>query len=375
MSSKSVRFTASAEVDERPSEKRRREDYAEGSEPPQQPKKRYRQNEDELDDIDDWKQEDDGEEDNGRIVLSEKVLLEAKRERRQKRDEIMHEGGTQIDETTSLATEGIPIEPFHMQQEETDGTGFFDGDTYVFRKSNPDEEPDAWLETLNEQNKNGRQSSTLTPIPKTKTKEEPLECMENGTKEQLYRKILPLVCDTETVSQAVRRYGRLVKHKKGGKHGTKTSPETQDMAKTCLNDLTGAASALLLKGEVDIYDTTRQSILNLLPQEPQKPFHPTEKQPAAQWEYLGNQDGNIHGPYTTEQVIGWTQTGYFVGEQRVKIRTIREEQLSTKDDLLADLLGEDEDDNDADATKENGTIKGEWLWSNEVSFRAYLPGG
>jgi hypothetical protein len=56
------------------------------------------------------------------------------------------------------------------------------------------------------------------------------------------------------------------------------------MAKSCLDDLTGAATALLLRGEVDIYDTTRQGILKLLPQQQELPKVPTttEKQTPTQ---------------------------------------------------------------------------------------------
>jgi CD2 antigen cytoplasmic tail-binding protein 2 len=374
MPSKSVRFASGADTAKAPFTKRPRDDTEEDSKPPakEKPSKRYRPNEDDLDDIDDWKkEEEDGfEEGEDRVLPSERELLEVKRKRRQNRGQgVNAEGGTHIDDITSLATEGIAIEPFDMKQEESDGTGYFDGDTYVFRKNNPNEEPDAWLDTLNDENENGKQSSNLAYVPKAKAKKEPEESLDDWTKEQLYRKILPLVSDTETVAKAVRRYGQLLKQKRGAKNGPNSSTETQNFAKTCLDDLTGASNALLLKGEVDIYDTSRKHILKILPQEPQKSPSATEKQPPAQWEYMGNQDDQTHGPYTTEQMIGWTQAGYFVGAQKVRIRTIREEQLSTKEDLLADLM-DDEDDNTANQKK---MVKGEWMWSNEVDFTSYLP--
>ena len=39
-----------------------------------------------------------------------------------------------------------------------------------------------------------------------------------------------------------------------------------------------------------------------------------------QWEYRGNQDNFIHGPYTTQQMLEWTKAGYFVGAAAVDIR-------------------------------------------------------
>ena len=53
-------------------------------------------------------------------------------------------------------------------------------------------------------------------------------------------------------------------------------------------------------------------------------------------------------------------------------RTIRETELSTKDEqtLLADLI--DDDEEEANNNKEANLIKGEWMLSNDVVFTAYL---
>lgn len=129
---------------------------------------RNRANEDELDDIDDWNEREDGDigggcGGNGNDPLpSQSQLIEAKRKRRQQRgangalfddddDDNNNDGDDHLDATEmSLATDGVKIEPFHMREEETDGTGYFDGDTYVFRKNPPveDGEADAWADTL-----------------------------------------------------------------------------------------------------------------------------------------------------------------------------------------------------------------------------------
>ena len=146
-----------------------------------------------------------------------------------------------------------------------------------------------------------------------------------------------------------------------------------------MNELTGAANALLLRGEVEIYQATKPDIERFLPtsqfQTPAGTKRLIEKQPPAKWEYQGNQDGVNHGPYTTEQMLEWVKAGYFVGAQRVKIRTIREGQkeVSTQEDLLADLLDDDDEEDNGDAKSERALVKGEWQWSNEVDFGAYLP--
>lgn len=388
--------------------------------------KKDRPNEDELDDIDDWNKEEDGDDYNDGSqgedeLLSERELLNVKRQRRLKKggDIIDDEHDrTRIDANTSLATEGIPIEPFHMQQEESDGTGYFDGDTYVFRKSISTEEPDAWLDELDDSAIDStyepRNSEKLrrTRNRSTDIKQQRGESADKWTKEQLYSKILPLVSDTETVSQAVRRYGLLLKRKRsvgtknGGKdtNGTTTSlSDAQTMAKTCLDDLTGAANALLLQGEVNIYDTTRLDMLKVLPAEETAnksgPANYSARKEPTEWEYMGNMDGQLHGPFTTEQMISWTSAGYFVGDQKVKIRPVRmnekeEEEkektkstLTTKEEMLADLMDDDDDDEDEldpkDSTvdqqsknvsnaKKAATATGEWMWSNQVEFSNYL---
>ena len=79
-------------------------------------------------------------------------VASARRERRLHKNDDDDDAveSTVIDTQTSLqAEEGVEIEPFHMKHEETDGSGYFEGDTYVFR-SNIDDggEADAWLDGI-----------------------------------------------------------------------------------------------------------------------------------------------------------------------------------------------------------------------------------
>ncbi|CAJ1943196.1 unnamed protein product [Cylindrotheca closterium] len=364
MSSKSVRFAAPA-ASQNAKRSQRDADIATSDEK----SKRVRLNEEEIDDLDDWKKEEiDGEED----IPSERELLEAKRKRRRERAAgVDADGRTQIDDSTSLATDGIQIEPFHMRREESDGAGYFDGDTYIWRKNDPNDEPDAWLDSLgDERNAVPSSKSILQPPKDTENTEDKPENLDGLTKEQLYLKVLPLINGTETVAQAVRRYGAVSKQSKlKSKKGDPSSTEDSKVAKSCLDDLTGAANALLLKGEVDIYDTRRQRILQVLSKHATVMEFPNKQQAPTDWEYKGNQDGQIHGPYTTQQMMGWMQAGYFVGLQKVRIRTIRKKTNSPEDDLMADLM---DDDEKADS-QEDALEKGEWQWSDEINMKNYLP--
>jgi CD2 antigen cytoplasmic tail-binding protein 2 len=90
------------------------------------------------------------------------------------------------------------------------------------------------------------------------------------------------------------------------------------------------------------------------------------------WEYKGNEDGAIHGPFTTKQMLEWTSCGYFVGANAVDIRRVGSGNAgdagvkSDVDDLMADLM-EDEEESEKKADGSN-----EWMRSDAVDFNSYL---
>ena len=387
---RSVRFTEEsiAHGNERVAvaqqQRRRPADDKDDDDPPRKRQKRPRQdrpNEDELDDLDDFVAGAD--DDDERDIPSETQTLRAKRERRLKQahDDDDDGGGTKIDMDTSLASEGIAIEPFHMNEENTDGTGYFDGDTYVFRRGDGGEEPDAWLESIEEKGDELVESSAAKARARSGTRLDDDDDddegnansgnkMDSWTDQELYAQIIPLVSDSETVMRAIARYGNLLKRKKD---------ETDtDLAKKALNDLTEAASALLLKGQHDIYQKTRNELSELLSDKPKGATDgealSSPVKPVVHWEYQGSQDNQVHGPFTTQQMQGWIQQGYFVGPSAVMLRSIREEATdqgkSQSDDLLSDLL--EDDDEDAEAKQPSSKIvKGEWTKSDLVDFSTY----
>jgi CD2 antigen cytoplasmic tail-binding protein 2 len=102
------------------------------------------------------------------------------------------------------------------------------------------------------------------------------------------------------------------------------------------------------------------------------------------WEYKGNEDGAIHGPYTSRQMMEWTSCGYFVGESAVDIRRVgslsselgksekKAEATTTSrtdvDDLMADLDSDGEDDDEAETVNAESS----WMKSDRVDFSLYL---
>jgi len=349
------------------------------------PKKRPRMerpNEDEDDDVDDWVHEDDED----GVIPSACNLIDAKRNRRLKRqgqdmfseDEFGEK--TKIDASTSLMSENkvegnsIPVEPFNMNKEQSDGTGYFEGDTYVFRRGDDEGEPDAWFDSLNEEDQQELAKVKKNDLSSIEVTDK--DSMDDWSKEDLYSKIITLVSDSETILNALVRYGNLIKRSE--KEETKSPDASLQLSQKSLNDLTSASNALLLKGDVDIYQKSRQDILKLI----RTSTESTEKTSLNTavgncWEYMGNQDGKIHGPYSSKEMLNWTSAGYFVGDQAVQVRMVTKgdnskhlEQKSIKEEMLSDLM--DDDENSDENVGDKKISEGGWISSDKVDFKLYL---
>ncbi|KAI2510516.1 GYF domain containing protein [Fragilaria crotonensis] len=312
------------------------------------PKKRPRTEEhfqhDEDDEIEEWvNDEDDG------VLPSERDLVNAKRNRRLKRqgqdlddDDDDEDDDTNINYETSLWQKIVIMTISCRAAKET--------------------EPDAWLDSLDEGDKKEPRTFAKPKVSNNEGQQKD-DDMDDWTKEELYSRILPLVSDSETILQALVRYGNLIKRLPKG--------ETGSLSQKALDELTVASNALLLQGDVDIYQKTREDIMAMVPDQAD-PVPTHESRRVVQWEYKGNQDGEIHGPYTTQDMLGWTQAGYFIGPQAVQIRTVSPgpaTQASTQEELLSDLM-DDDDDEDGDR-KAPVAVRGEWVSSNDVNFLAY----
>ena len=394
--SSTVRFAPSAKESKPPPKRPNSDDDDEYPVRRQKRPRIERPNEDEMDDVDEYEKEEDDD-----LVPSERQRLEAKRARREQRqgegggdvdDDEEADGPTSINDTTSLATEGVEIEPFHMENEKSDGTGYFDGDTYVFRKRNDEDEPDAWVESLKE---SGSTATTAKATESSSDSEPDSKAPPTRTKEEWYARIIPLMTEQETIMQAVVRYGKLLKRqplkrnrKKQEKDTTTKDSTASEAAQKSLNDLTEAANALLGIGDVDIYQKTKADLRKLVPhyQEETVTTTTTAVTPSSSsasttmWEYRGSQDNQIHGPYSGAQMKAWIQAGYFVGAQAVQIRRIKEQkkqkaEKSTTEDLLSDLMDDDDDEEEDKKESDDGEeqveyVRGEWQLSDKVNYDA-----
>ena len=408
-------------------------------------------------------------------------------------------------ESNASGNASCPVEPFNMDAERDGGLGYFDGDTYVFRRNGRaiDDEEDAWLDGApgDDDDDDGGggagggldSASVWRPGPRATAaaggERGKLKFVtDDDEPEDLGRRLANLLSrDGETAMVALARHGararelragetkaarrrsrQLANKKRRGVGGEEEEeddgPDDDDDAaaaaaaeaamwskaemertREAVEELTELADALLFGGEAEAYELTRKDWIhrfkldaapggfgNVLSDSrasknggggyfddaaasideggdaepadargppPPPPVHRTE---GVMWEYRGNEDGVIRGPYSSRQMLDWTSCGYFVGESSVDIRQVatgrdagggaptprngsncgKNEEDDVKadvEDLMADLLDDDNGGDDADVTKEgpcdaNSETDSESLWrrSDRVDFSLYL---
>ncbi|OEU06794.1 hypothetical protein FRACYDRAFT_253286 [Fragilariopsis cylindrus CCMP1102] len=158
-------------------------------------------------------------------------------------------------------------------------------------------------------------------------------------------------------------------------------------AKRKRRQIRGSGGALFNDDEDDHMDAAEKSLAT--DGVKIEPFHMRDEKMTGRDFLMG-----IHIQSASWTVYNGTNVGmvicvYFVGIQRVMIRTVQEEisdekeSLSTEEDLLNDLMDDDDDDDDKEEEEESRpnkkakstncvTVKGEWMWSNEVDYQKYL---
>ena len=222
----------------------------------------------------------------------------------------------------------------------------------------------------------------------------------------------------------------------GGGGGSAASAEEcdsaadfQSKAMDCFNQLTEAADALMSAGEADIYEMKRGSLLqrgeeiikkwtdsqvaagvgqqaggggsSYFGQESQQQQVQSKSSQqheahgndandsgAIMWEYKG-QDGNIHGPFTSSQMLSWRSQGFFAGASAVDVRIYEasskaeagskpEAKSGGNADLMDELMDDfDDDDDDDDDDGDKGDSAGgagndnPWKRSDAINFAGF----
>jgi len=241
------------------------------------------------------------------------------------------------------------LEAFNLNAERKND-GYFDAAGNFVWRSNA-REPDAWLASVDEAEvEKGIGEASRR---RRKKRREPTKARDLGALATLMR-------PRETLADALRRLGRLL-------------PKSEaDFA-----EVTTIADALVKSGRVDCYDEIRE---NLAPEDPRR------------WEYRGQADGQVHGPFSTLQIIDWRRQGFFTGTSavpmRLKAQTTQQppsrRRLETRnknnnllrdDDLRRDLddLDDDDEGNSSPFLKRQRTTTEEAPWTNSDDIDFRLP--
>ena len=89
--------------------------------------------------------------------------------------------------------------------------------------------------------------------------------------------------------------------------------------KKAIDDITGAADILMSRGQMDIYDTKRDTLTRQYRNDTGEdwvdpPANGVTQQSPAMWEYRwsdARDGGDAHGPYDSAMMDSWKNAGYF----------------------------------------------------------------
>ncbi|XP_075679527.1 CD2 antigen cytoplasmic tail-binding protein 2 homolog holn1 [Dermatophagoides pteronyssinus] len=247
----------------------------------------------------------------------------------------------------------IKITPFNMDEELE--TGHFDKEgTYIFDKEN--DIRDNWLDNINWNVVKPTTSKTVkkeknTDDDSSSDDEEEITISQENIKE-FYKQILDLIQPGESVRKAIQRYGKLCNAERKGQKRKINSNVAANQQSTIISEakekmmkLISIADQILQTGDMDIYERTYEQFklqLNKIDDAESKQSSDNnddmfsddfnDKKASTSkvmtsfdetktcWEYKweDKDDAQTYGPYTTEEMLTWTNQGYF--DQGVFVR-------------------------------------------------------
>ncbi|KAH9497637.1 CD2 antigen cytoplasmic tail-binding protein 2 [Dermatophagoides farinae] len=263
-------------------------------------------------------------------------------------------------ERTTIEFDGdIKITPFNMDEELE--TGHFDKEgTYIFKKEN--DIRDNWLDNIN--------WNVIKPTKTETIKKDEINADQDSSSDEneettisqasikeFYEQIILLVQPGESIRKAIQRYGKLCNPERKGQkrkiHSNEATTNQQSSdkneAKEKMMKLISIADQILQTGDMDIYERTfeqfklqlnkindvesirKQSSDNnddMFSDDFDDKKQSTSKtvismdETKTKWEYRWEDKDNaqIYGPYSSEDMLNWTNQGYF--DQGVFVRRI-----------------------------------------------------
>lgn len=239
------------------------------------------------------------------------------------------------------------LDAFNMKSEQEEGR-FDDQGNFVRKAADPDAVHDSWLEGVSK-----KEMKKAKEAEEKRDEERRQKIIEDDAilTSDILKTLIPYLERGETVLEALARLGRAKDKKKpkwqnknkrkryADNDGTmdvdaagndKTDEEAaaaETRRREAVEGITGAADQLLGRGQAEIYDAERESLMRLYTRETGEDW--VDVRPAAastalddhdgagdsrQWEYRwsdARDGGESHGPYDGPTMVSWGEAGYF----------------------------------------------------------------
>lgn len=239
------------------------------------------------------------------------------------------------------------LDAFNMKSEQEEGR-FDDQGNFVRKAADPDAVHDSWLEGVSK-----KEMKKAKEAADKRDEERRQKIIEDDAvlTSDVLKSLIPYLERGETVLEALARLGRAKdkkkpkwqnknKRKRNAEHdgtmdvdaaGNDKPDEEAAAAETrrreAVEGITGAADQLLGRGQPEIYDAERESLIRMYARETGEDWvdvrpavastAPDDNGPlgdSRQWEYRwsdARDGGESHGPYDGPTMVSWSEAGYF----------------------------------------------------------------
>ncbi|KAL2045808.1 hypothetical protein ABVK25_012047 [Lepraria finkii] len=252
------------------------------------------------------------------------------------------------------------LDAFNMKNEQEEGRFDAQGN-FVRKAADPDAVHDSWLEGVSKKDmKKAKEAADKRDEERRQKRIEDDSVLTSD----ILKVLIPYLERGETVLEALARLGRGKKKEKPkwqnrgrrkaeGAMDVDQEKAAEDPAETkrretieAIETITGAADQLLTRGQAEIYDAERETLMRQYSRETGEDWVDASKdeedegrtdgfREAKQWEYRwedGRDGGQANGPYDGAMMVSWNNAGYF-GEG-VEFRKVGEEGWSRSVDFV-----------------------------------------
>ena len=194
----------------------------------------------------------------------------------------------------SFTDGGIRVTGFNLEDELEDGHFDRDGN-YCERKD--EEEKDAWFESHDFVPLAGKARAALSKRDKAQDQG------EQPTKAALFQELLAILQPGETSARALKRLAPSTK--------PSTAPKPKLQPNDPFSTLTTIVDQLASTGYYDVYHHTREQVKLQADKAAEAAKQPTPSGTMWRFKWTNAPDAEVHGPYSTKQMLNWKRQDYF----------------------------------------------------------------